>query len=71
MVAESVAVELGDFAKLVAKAIDVFGSAERAVTWLETSNAKLGGATPLRFYQMAGAQRVEEELLAIEHGIAA
>jgi uncharacterized protein (DUF2384 family) len=66
-----VTVQIGDLAKLVARAIEVFGSSERAVKWLETTNPKLGGQTPLRMYQASGAKRVEEELLAIEHGIAA
>jgi uncharacterized protein (DUF2384 family) len=66
-----VAVELGDLAKLVAKAMEVFGSSERALRWLETTNPKLGGDTPLRVFQISGARRVEEELVAIEHGVAA
>jgi uncharacterized protein (DUF2384 family) len=66
-----VPVELGEFAKLVARSIDVFGSSERAVRWLETTNPKLGGQTPLHVYQNSGLKRVEEELLAIEHGIPA
>ena len=64
-----VAVQLGDLADLVARAIDVFGSSERALQWLETANPKLGGATPLSVFQTSGAQRIEEELLAIQHGI--
>ena len=66
-----VPIELDDFAKLVARTVEVFGNAERAVAWLETSNPKLGGATPLRAYQTACVEQVTEELAAIEHGIAA
>jgi uncharacterized protein (DUF2384 family) len=66
-----VPVELGDFAKLVARTIEVFGSPERAVQWLETKNPKLAGSTPLQIYQISGPNKVEEELLAIEHGIPA
>jgi uncharacterized protein (DUF2384 family) len=65
-----VPIELGDFAKLIARSIEVFGSPQRAVRCLETSNPKLGGKTPLHVYKSSGAQRVEEELVAIEHGIA-
>lgn len=66
-----VPVEVGELAKLVARAIEVFGTAERAVQWLETANPKLGGIAPLVAYQTAGPRPVEEELLAIEHGIPA
>jgi uncharacterized protein (DUF2384 family) len=66
-----VPIEVKDFAKLVARTVEVFGTAERAVAWLETSNPKLGGATPLRAYQTSRGEQVEEELSAIEHGVAA
>jgi uncharacterized protein (DUF2384 family) len=66
-----VPIELGDFAKLVARTVEVFGNAERAVAWLETSNPKLGGSTPLRAYQASRVEQIEEELSAIEHGVAA
>jgi uncharacterized protein (DUF2384 family) len=66
-----VPVELGDFAKLVARTIEVFGSPERAVRWLETTNPKRGGKTPLFVYQSSGPQWVEEELEAIEQGVVA
>jgi hypothetical protein len=71
MSAAVITIELVDFAKLVARTIDVFGSPERAVRWLETTNPKLGGKTPLAVYQSSGSQRVEEELIAIEHGVVA
>ena len=64
-------VQLGDFAKLVARTIEVFGSSERAVRWLETTNPKLGGVTPLHVYLIAGSGKIEEELSALEHGVVA
>ena len=67
----TVPVELGDLAKLVARTIEVFGTSERAVRWLETTNPKLDGKTPLGVYQLEGSAQIEEELLAIEHGVVA
>lgn len=64
-------VQVGDFARLIARTIEVFGSAEEAIAWLETVNAKFGGLTPLQAYQRSGSPTIEEELTAIEHGIVA
>ena len=65
---ERVAVSLPELTSLVVKTIEVFGSAEQAVAWLETTNLALDGRTPLSVYQISGADRIEELLTAIEHG---
>jgi len=65
------AIDLKVLTELVARTIEVFGTATDAVRWLETTNPALDGQTPLAVYQADGAQRVAEVLLAIEHGIAA
>jgi len=64
-----VTVPKGDLPTLVA--IEVFGSRERAVKWLETTNPKLGGKAPISVYLNSRPQLVEEELVAIEQGIVA
>ena len=73
MSSEPAAIRLADFARLIARAISVFGTHERAVAWLEAANPALGGQTPLHLIETSadGAQKIEEELDAIEHGIAA
>jgi uncharacterized protein (DUF2384 family) len=66
-----VTVAQSDLPTLVARAIEVFGSRERAVKWLETTNPKVGGETPITAYLNFRSQLVEEELVAIEQGVVA
>ncbi len=65
---EPVPVSLPDLTRLVANTIEVFGSADQAVAWLETTNLALDGRTPISVYQISGAGRIKELLTAIDHG---
>lgn len=57
-------------ARVVAHAVDVFESQERARDWLETENRALGGQRPLELLDTdAGAREVDDVLGRIEHGI--
>lgn len=52
------------------RAAEVFGSQEKATEWLKTPLAALAGKTPFdKLATETGAARVEEILLAIEHGV--
>ncbi len=58
-------------ARVAARAEEVFGSREKAATWLRRPNRALGGRLPLTLIQTdLGALQVEEVLGRIEHGVA-
>jgi putative toxin-antitoxin system antitoxin component (TIGR02293 family) len=58
------------FARLLGKAIQVFGEIEDAKQWLNSPQFGLGGAIPLEFAQSeVGAREVENLLGRIEYGV--
>lgn len=58
------------FARIVAKAEEVFENREEALEWLKTGQYGLGGAVPFDLLQTdAGAREVEELLIRIEYGV--
>jgi putative toxin-antitoxin system antitoxin component (TIGR02293 family) len=58
------------FARLLGKAIQVFGDQDDARQWLNSSQFGLGGAVPLEFAKTeVGAREVENLLGRIEHGV--
>ena len=59
------------FAKVFAMALDTFGSAEKANTWLGRPNRTLPGkATPASLLDTEfGAEEVSDSLLRIQHGV--
>jgi putative toxin-antitoxin system antitoxin component (TIGR02293 family) len=55
---------------LMDHALDTFGTAQRAHSWLTTPNLALGKFQPLDLVRTcSGSQRVEEVLTRIDHGI--
>jgi putative toxin-antitoxin system antitoxin component (TIGR02293 family) len=57
-------------ARVVAHAVEVLGSWEKATRWLRRPNRALGSAVPLEFLDTdAGARRVEQLLGRVEHGV--
>lgn len=59
-------------AHLLERATEVFGTLERARTWLKQPQYALGGEIPLAFADTEpGAREVEDLLGRIEHGIPA
>jgi putative toxin-antitoxin system antitoxin component (TIGR02293 family) len=57
-------------ARVLAHAVEVFESVERARDWLETENRSLDGQRPLAFLDTdAGVREVDDILGRIEHGI--
>lgn len=58
------------FARLMGKAVDVFGAEEPARQWLSSPQVGLGGEVPLEYAQTEiGAREVEDLLGRIEHGV--
>ncbi|HEY3914041.1 MAG TPA: antitoxin Xre/MbcA/ParS toxin-binding domain-containing protein [Verrucomicrobiae bacterium] len=58
------------FARLLGKAIQVFGDIEEAKQWLNSPQFGLGGAIPLEYAQSeVGAREVENLLGRIEYGV--
>jgi putative toxin-antitoxin system antitoxin component (TIGR02293 family) len=57
--------------KLLELATSCFGSAEKALDWLNTPHAALGDKSPfdLAKDEDAGYQEVVDEIVRIEHGI--
>ncbi len=52
--------------------IEVFGNAEKFITWLTTENTALGGTVPKDFLDNTfGIRLVRDELSRIEHGVLA
>ena len=59
-------------ARLIAEAIETFGSREKASTWLRRPTTLLGGRAPIeRLDTDTGCREVETALGRIGHGIAA
>jgi len=57
-------------ARVAGQAVSVFGTEERATTWLQRPNRALGGELPIRLLDTdVGARQVEDILGRIEHGI--
>jgi putative toxin-antitoxin system antitoxin component (TIGR02293 family) len=58
------------FARLMGKAVEVFGGVADARQWLNSPQFGLGGTVPLEFAQTeAGAREVENLLGRIQHGV--
>lgn len=57
-------------ARILAQAVEVLGSKEKASTWLQRPNRALGGETPLSLLDTdLGTRQVEEVLGRIEQGV--
>ena len=57
-------------ARVAGQAVSVFGTEEKATTWLQRPNRALGGELPIRLLDTdVGARQVEDILGRIEHGI--
>lgn len=56
--------------RVLVRAEEALGSAEKAATWLRTSNRSLRGAVPITLLETdIGARMVERTLGRIEHGV--
>lgn len=56
--------------RVIVRAIDALGSADKARTWLRTANRSLRGLVPLSLLETdIGARMVERTLSRIEHGV--
>lgn len=56
--------------RVLTKAVDVLGSSENAISWLEGQNRALGGAVPFNLLDTEeGADEVLAVLGRIEHGV--
>jgi putative toxin-antitoxin system antitoxin component (TIGR02293 family) len=61
-----------EIALLYNKGVEVFGSAEKLNTWLETNNLALGDIKPKSLLDNTfGISILKDELIAIEHGVLA
>jgi putative toxin-antitoxin system antitoxin component (TIGR02293 family) len=59
-------------ARVAGQAVSVFGTEEKATTWLQRPNRALGNERPIRLLDTdVGARQVEDVLGRIEHGIVA
>lgn len=57
-------------ARVLARAVEVFGESGTAADWLKESSVALGGATPMEFLDTySGITVVLGELTRIEHGV--
>jgi putative toxin-antitoxin system antitoxin component (TIGR02293 family) len=57
-------------ARVLAKAVQLFGDNKMAVDWLKTSRRGLGGRIPLDLMETeAGAQEVEDLIGRLQHGV--
>jgi putative toxin-antitoxin system antitoxin component (TIGR02293 family) len=55
---------------VTARAIEVFGTREKALRWLQTPVRSLGDQTPLSLLNSAdGASQVRDTLGRVEHGV--
>ena len=62
--------QLPSVVRITARAIEVLGTPEKALRWLETPVRSLGDRTPLSLLESPeGISRVEETLGRIEHGV--
>ena len=65
-----VSVKIVRFARIAARAEDVFGDAESSLAWLQSPNRSLGGLRPLFLLDTdIGAEMVFDALGRIEHGV--
>ena len=56
--------------RVIVRAIDALGTADKAKTWLRTANRSLRGLVPLTLLETdIGARMVERTLGRIEHGV--
>ncbi|MEO8661494.1 MAG: MbcA/ParS/Xre antitoxin family protein, partial [Bryobacteraceae bacterium] len=68
--AETPSVDLDDIVTVTARAIEVFGSREKALRWLRTPVPSLSDRTPLSVLNTAyGIEHIEEVLGRIEQGV--
>jgi putative toxin-antitoxin system antitoxin component (TIGR02293 family) len=59
-------------ARIVADALETFGSRDKALTWMRRASAALGGETPIDLLDTEEGARLVESLLGrIAHGLAA
>lgn len=57
-------------ARVLVRAAEALGSAERAATWMRTANRALRGMVPITLLETdSGARMVEQTLGRIEHGV--
>jgi putative toxin-antitoxin system antitoxin component (TIGR02293 family) len=57
-------------ARIIARAIELLGSREKAASWLDRPNRALGGEKPLSLLDTAiGAGQIEDILGRMEHGV--
>jgi uncharacterized protein (DUF2384 family) len=64
------AVSMETLVDITARAIEVFGTREKALRWLKTPVRSLGDQTPLSLLGSPdGIVRVEDALGCIEHGV--
>ena len=62
--------EIDDFAGIAARAAEVFGTREKAMSWLRAPLPWLGDKTPLSLlHSSEGIQEVEDVLGRIEQGV--
>ena len=59
----------GPVVDVVAKAIEVFGTREKALRRLKTPVRSLGDQTPVSPMNTAGVARVQDTLGRVEHGV--
>lgn len=56
--------------EVAARAVEVFGTREKALRWLKTPVRSLGGRTPLSLLNSPdGVARVQDTLGRVEHGV--
>jgi len=62
--------ELAPIVDVTARAIEVFGTREKALRWLRTPVRSLGDQTPLSLLKTAeGIAQVQDTLGRVEHGV--
>jgi uncharacterized protein (DUF2384 family) len=59
----------GEYKKLLARAVEVFGSETEATRWLSSSNPDFVNRTPLQVLTAQGSAAPLEALGRIEHGV--
>ena len=66
----NVSAEPDSLVDVTARAIEVFGTREKAMRWLRTPVRALGNQTPMSLLQTAeGLVRVQDTLGQVEHGV--
>ena len=62
--------QAGDIVNVTARAVEVFGTWEKALRWLKTPVRSLGDQTPLSLLNSPeGVARVQDTLGRVEHGV--